>query len=273
MTLITSPTNRYVKLARSLQERSWRAKKGLYLIEGVHLLEAALQAGASLEVILYSPRIFTTPRGEKLVAGLQRAGCHCLAVTEEIMAGISTTMTPPGIVAVVPMQEKKPADLLAVARPQSTSPLLLIIAAGIQDPGNLGTIWRTALGAGATGLILTRGCVDPYNPKVVRAAMGATFRLPVAVGVEPSRLARELREAGLKLVIADVGAPLTFWQADLRPPLALVVGSENHGPGPELLAAATDRVGIPLVGPVDSLNAAVAAALLLYEALRQRQKV
>ncbi|MDN5362074.1 MAG: methyltransferase, TrmH family, partial [Moorella sp. (in: firmicutes)] len=132
---------------------------------------------------------------------------------------------------------------------------------------------RTALGAGATGLILTRGSVDPYNPKVVRAAMGATFRLPLAAGAEPSRLAREIRAAGLKLVVADVGAPLTLWQADLRPPLALVVGSENHGPGPEFLAAATARVGIPLVGPVDSLNAAVAAALLLYEALRQRQVV
>lgn len=270
MELITSAANRYVKLARSLQDRSWRAKKGLYLIEGVHLLEEALQAAASLEVVLHSPRIFNNPRGEKLVAGLQRAGYQCLAVTEELMAGISSTMTPPGIVAIAPRRERSLPDLLAVARPQPTSPLLMI-AAGIQDPGNLGTIWRTALGAGATGLILTRGSVDPYNPKVVRAAMGATFRLPVAGGIEPALLARELRGAGLPLVVADVGAPLTLWQSDLRPPLALVVGSENHGPGPELLAAATARVGIPLVGPVDSLNAAVAAALLLYEALRQRQ--
>ncbi|AKX94559.1 TrmH family RNA methyltransferase [Neomoorella thermoacetica] len=272
MALITSPNNRYVKLARSLQDRSWREKKGLYLIEGIHLLEEALQAGTSLEVVLHSPRIFTTSRGEKLVAGLQRAGYQCLAVTEELMAGISTTMTPPGIVAVAPMQAKNLAELLAVTSPLH-SPPLFIIAAGIQDPGNLGTIWRTALGAGATGLILTRGCVDPYNPKVVRSAMGATFRLPVAGGVEPALLARKLQDAGLKLVVADVGAPLTLWQVDLRPPLALIVGSENHGPGPELLAAATERVGIPLVGPVDSLNAAVAAALLLYEALRQRQGV
>lgn len=270
MPLITSPNNRYVKLARSLQDRSWREKKGFYIVEGIHLVEEALQAGTPLEVILYSRRIFTTPRGEKLVAGLQRAGYQCLAVTEELMASISTTMTPPGIVAIVPIPEKSLAALLAEDRPHSTTPLL-VIAAGIQDPGNLGTIWRTALGAGATGLILTRGSVDPYNPKVVRSAMGATFRLPVVCGVEPALLARELREARLKLVVAEVGAPLTLWQVDLRPPLALIVGSENHGPGPELLAAATDRVGIPLVGPVDSLNAAVAAALLLYEALRQRQ--
>lgn len=271
MTFITSPTNRYVKLARSLQDRSWREKKGLYLIEGIHLLEEALQAGVPLEVVLYSPQVFATPRGEQLVAGLQGAGYRCLAVAEDLMTAISTTVTPPGIVAVAPIWEQHLAALLAAAPP--SPPPLLMIAAAIQDPGNLGTIWRTALGAGATGLILTRGCVDPYNPKVVRSAMGATFRLPVTGGVEPALLARELREAGLKLVVADVGAPLTFWQADLRPPLALVVGSENHGPGPELLAAATDRVGIPLVGPVDSLNAAVAAALLLYEALRQRRGV
>ncbi|MDN5326403.1 MAG: methyltransferase, TrmH family [Moorella sp. (in: firmicutes)] len=272
MVLISSIANRYVKLARSLQKRSWREKKGFYLVEGVHLLEEALQAGAPLEVVLYSPRIFTTPRGEKLVAGLQRAGYRCLAVAEETMAGISTATTPPGIVAVAPIQAKNLAELLAVTVPLHF-PSLFVIAAGIQDPGNLGTIWRTALGAGATGLILTHGCVDPYNPKVVRSAMGATFRLPVAGGVEPALLARELRDAGLELVVADVGAPLTFWQVDLRRPLALVVGSENHGPGPELLAAATARVGIPLVGPVDSLNVAVAAAILLYEALRQRQGV
>lgn len=265
MDLITSVTNRYVKLARSLKERSWREKKGLYLIEGIHLLEEARQAGIPLEVVLYSPQIFATSRGEQLVAGLQQAGYRCLAVTEELMVTMSSTVTPPGIVAVAPTRVFSLADLLAVPSP------LLMIAAGIQDPGNLGTIWRTALGAGATGLVLTRGSVDPFNPKVIRAAMGATFKLPVVSGVEPAALVRELEACGIKLVVADVGASLVFWQADLSGSLALAVGSENQGPGGELLAAATARVGIPLVGPVESLNAAVAAALLLYEALRQRQ--
>lgn len=269
MGLITSAANRYVKLARSLRERSGREKKGFYLIEGVHLLEEARQARVPLEAVLYSPALYATPRGEQLVAGLEEAGYRCLAVAEDLLAAVSTTVTPPGIMAIAPIQEQSLAALLAGA--PSSSPPLLMVAAAIQDPGNLGTIWRTALGAGATGLVLTRGSVDPYNPKVVRAAMGATFRLQVVDGGEPAALAGELQAAGVKLVVADVGAPLTFWQADLRGPLALVVGSENHGPGPELLAAATARVGIPLVGAVESLNAAVAAALLLYEALRQRQ--
>ncbi|MEW8959734.1 MAG: RNA methyltransferase [Moorella sp. (in: firmicutes)] len=267
---ITSPDNRYVKLARSLKERSWREKKGLYLIEGIHLLEEALQAGTPLEVVLYGPQVFATLRGKRLVADLQGAGCRCLAVTEELMQAISTTVTPPGIVAVAPIQEQ-PLEALLKQVSSPSSPVFMI-AAALQDPGNLGTIWRTALGAGAAGLILTRGCVDPYNPKVVRAAMGATFKLPVVSGVEPADLIRELKGAGVKLVVADVGAPVTFWQADLRGPLALAVGSENHGPGRELLDAAAARVGIPLVGPVESLNAAVAAALLLYEALRQRRE-
>ncbi|MDK2816464.1 MAG: methyltransferase, TrmH family [Moorella sp. (in: firmicutes)] len=265
MELITSAANRYVKLARSLKERSWREKRGLYLIEGIHLLEEARQARIPLEVVLYSPQILAAPRGEQLVAGLQEAGYRCLAVTEELMQAISTTVTPPGVVAIAPFQASSLTRLLSRPSP------LLMVAAGLQDPGNLGTIWRTALGAGATGLILTRGSVDPFNPKVVRAAMGATFKLPVVSGVEPATLVRELEACGIKLVVADVGAPLVFWQADLRPPLALAVGSENHGPGRELLAAATARVGIPMVRPVESLNAAVAAALLLYEALRQRQ--
>ncbi len=265
MDFITSPANRYVKLARSLQDRSWRERKGLYLIEGIHLLEEARQARVPLEVVLYSPQVFSTIRGERLVAGLREAGYRCLAVTGELMAAMSSTVTPPGIVGIAPIPIADLAGILAAPLP------LLMIAAGIQDPGNLGTIWRTALGAGATGLVLTRGSVDPFSPKVVRAAMGASFRLPVAGGVEPYALARELRAAGIRLVVADVGAPLVFWQADLRGPLALAVGSENHGPGPELVAAASARVGIPLAGPVDSLNAAVAAALLLYEALRQRR--
>ncbi len=266
MDMITSTSNRYVKLVRSLQEKSWRQKRGLYLIEGLHLVEEAWQRGTPLEVVLYTPAFSQDSRGSALLAALQAAGRRCLAVTDNIMGTISATVTPPGIVAAAPLPACSMAELLQVPAP------LLVVAAGLQDPGNLGTIWRTALGAGATGLILTPGSVDPFSPKVVRAAMGASFGLPVVTGVEPAVLATELAAAGVKLVVADVGAPITFWQADLRGPLALAVGSENHGPGRELLDAAAARVGIPLVGQVESLNAAVAAALLLYEALRQRRE-
>lgn len=265
MDIITSTNNRYVKLARSLQEKSWRQKRGLYLIEGLHLVEEAWQTGVPLEFVLYTPAFEENPQGGVLVAALQAAGLRVLPVPDSIMQVISATVTPPGVVAVAPLPDCSLAELLHNPAP------LLVIAAGLQDPGNLGTIWRTALGAGATGLILTHGSVDPFSPKVVRAAMGASFRLPVVTGVEPAVLATGLAAAGVKLVVADVGATTVLWQADLAGPLALVVGNENHGPGAELLAAATTKVGIPMVGPVESLNAAVAAAILLYEALRQRQ--
>lgn len=263
--IITSTNNRYVKLTRSLQEKSWRRKRGLYLIEGLKLVAEAWQTGIPLEVVLYTPGFCREPRGSRLVGALQAAGNRCLAVSEKVMQAISATVTPSGIVGAAPLPACSLAELL-----RSPAPLLMVTD-GLQDPGNLGTIWRTALGAGATGLILTRGSVDPFSPKVVRAAMGATFRLPVVTGVEPGDLVRELAAAGINLVVADVGAATVLWQADLCGPLALVVGSENHGPGTELLAAATAKVGIPLVGPVESLNAAAAAAILLYEAVRQRQ--
>jgi len=264
--IITSAGNRYVKLARSLKEKSWRQKRALYLIEGMHLLQEAWQTGAQLEVILYTPEFWQVARGRQLLVDLQATGNRCLAVSEKIMQEVSAMVTPPGVVAVAPAKGCSLAELLRAPAP------LLVVAAGIQDPGNLGTIWRTALGAGATGLVLTRGSVDPFSPKVVRAAMGASFRLPVVTGVEPAVLVRELAADGINMVVADVGASTVLWQADLSGSLALVVGSENRGPGPELLAAASARVGIPLVGPAESLNAAVAAAILLYEAVRQRQE-
>lgn len=129
---------------------------------------------------------------------------------------------------------------------------------------------RTALAAGATGVVLTTGTVDLYNEKVVRATQGAIFRLPVVTGMEAGALAARLLRAGLRLVVADVRGDTVYYQADLTGPLALVLGNENRGPGDELVQVAKVKVRIPLWGTIESLNAAVAAGILLYEVARQR---
>ncbi|MDK2821353.1 MAG: methyltransferase, TrmH family [Clostridia bacterium] len=262
---ITSINNRYIKLARSLRERSVRNKKGFYLIEGIHLLEEARISGIPLEAVFFSPKALKNSQGYQLAKDLDRAGYRCLMITEELMEVISTAVTPPGVLAIAPIPATDLNELL------KDNVSLIVVADGIQDPGNLGTIWRTALGAGAKGLVLTHGSVDPFNPKVVRSAMGATFKLPVVTDKKPKELVEKLFSAGLKVVVADVGASVPLWQVDLTEPLALVVGNENKGPDPELTAAASGRVIIPMVGPLESLNVSVAAAILLYETVRQRQ--
>ncbi len=268
MHVITSINNRYVKLIRSLQERTWRRKRGFYLIEGPRLIGEARQTDIPLEVVLYTPAFGRERQGGRLVKLLRAGGNRCFQVTEKIMQTIGATVTPPGIVAAVPLPIYSLAELL-----QSNTPdPLLLIADGLQDPGNLGTIWRTALGAGVSGLILTPGSVDPFNPKAIRAAAGATFKLPVVTGIKSDNLIKKLKAAGFRLVVADVRAKAVLWQTDFSGRLALAVGSENQGPSGELLAAADIKVSIPLMGPVESLNAAVAAAVLLYETVRQRQQ-
>lgn len=263
--MITSRANKLVKLARSLHRRSQREKTGLYLLEGEHLLSEALAAGAEVEFVLYTKDFARASHHGLLLAGLQRAGYPCEEVEEAVMVSIAGTSSPPGILAVARQKKYGLADLL---RGQE---VFLLVADAVQDPGNLGTILRTALAAGCTGAVLTSGTVDLYNEKVVRAAMGALFRLPVVHGAAPGELVAFLQDQ-VKIVVAHVGGKRPYYDGDYRGKLAIVVGNENRGPSPELLQASPVWVKIPLWGPVESLNVAVAAAILLYEAARQRHE-
>lgn len=259
---ITSRANRYVKLARSLYRRAQREKTGLYLLEGQHLLAEALAAGAEIEVVFYEPDFLRSPEHAALISRLREAYL-CLEVDPAVMKGMSATVTPPGVLAIA--RQKRAVLSLLLENPE----VFLLVADGIQDPGNLGTMLRTAVAAGCTGAVLTGGTVDPYNEKVVRAAMGSLFHLPVVTGMEAARLASRLK-GKVKIIVAHVGADLPYYECDYRGRVALVLGNENRGPSPEMLRQAEARVKIPLWGPVESLNVAVAAALLLYEVARTR---
>ena len=256
--MITSPHNPKVKLARALHRRRVRYAEQRFLVEGIRLLEELQRAGITPVFVLYSERVTNTPRGRALLDQLRRQTDAIYQVPDTILAGISDTVTPQGIVAVVPMTQKAPPE-------EGT---LLLIVDRLKDPGNLGTLLRSAEAAGADHVILAPGCVDPYNPKVVRAGMGVHFRLPLTIAPRWAEITQWLGKRPAWL--ADVAGEQTYFDIDWRPPSALIIGSEAHGASPQAQQLATGTIRIPMTGAVESLNAAIAGSVILFEAQRQR---
>lgn len=189
---------------------------------------------------------------------LEVARVPCFQVSGQVMESLSSTVTPQGIIAVVPFP---------VLNPPSRGWLTLVLD-GIGNPDNLGAILRTAAAAGVDHVITTFGSVDPYNPKAVRAAMGAHFRVPLSVSLRWPQIAPFLKDRAV--ILADVSGDKPYFDVDWTRPSALIIGSEAHGPGDEARKRAHESVFIPMPGGMESLNAAVAAGIIIFEAVRQR---
>lgn len=259
--MITSNQNPRIKHIRALlTDRKNRQQEKLFIVEGVRLAEEAARANFVPEEVLFSSEL--SPRGRELVEIFRSAGCAVEEVDERILHSLSDTDTPQGILAIVP----QPAAELPIGWD------LLLVLDQIRDPGNLGTILRSAAASGVQGVILTPGSVDVYSPKVVRSGMGAHFRVPLLNLDWPEILAvsKQKRTPPAALWIADSSGGSPCWQTDLRQPVALVIGSEADGPQPAAFTAADGMLHIPMPGAVESLNAAMAASILLYEVIRQR---
>ena len=274
---LTSRQNVLVKYIRSLAQRKVRERERCFVVEGVRLLEEALQTMEkggpfSLETVIVSGELRQNERELRLIKALQTAGVKLCSVSAEIMEGLADTVNPQGVLGVVRRTQLKPG--LSTEDPAKSfapgSPLILIMDR-IQDPGNLGTLLRTAEAAGVTAVWLLKGTVDPFSPKVLRATMGSIFRVPIATEVEACAV-RELRNQGVCLLAAGVEATaLPYYEANFCKPLALVLGNEANGLADWLKLACDQLVTIPLAGAAESLNAAVAGAVILFEARRQRQ--
>lgn len=265
MTVLESLQNRWVKEARSLSRKKEREATGRYLIEGVRLLEEAVNSKLPLSYCLYSEKITGNARGQKLLDHMAALGIECLEVTEKALDSVTETEQSQGIVAVSSLPMTSWESLLSIPQP------FLLIVDGLQDPGNLGTIIRTAEAAGVKGVLLSPGTVDPFNPKVIRSAMGSLFRLPVAFAPSIGDLVEGIKDRGISLTVGDAKGDLSYYEVDWTDEaLAIVIGSEAHGPNGAFLAQAKQIVRIPLTAPVESLNAAVAAALLIFEAAKYR---
>lgn len=251
-------------LIRDLHRRRGRERRGLALAEGVRLVEEALAGGISIRGAAVSPALESTTRGKTLKASLAQRSIRTEDVADAELEELADTEHPQGIVAVI---EHKRWNLDDISMTPGTTALVLD---GVQDPGNVGTMVRTALGLGAAGVIALRGTADLSNPKVLRGAMGASFRLP-AVAAAPDEFIAWARLQRAELWVADAGGEtvdrLPRRSTD-RPPVALVVGNEGAGVSGPLALAADRLVAIPLAPSVESLNVAVAAGILLYELTR-----
>lgn len=255
--MITSSSNSKIKLVSSLQGRSRQRKaENAFIAEGVRLVEEAVEEHWPINFMLYDETL--SERGLNLIRALQTKGdVEMSQITLDLMAEISDTETPQGILAVLNSQPL----------PLPASPSFLLIADQIRDPGNMGTLLRTAEAAGADGVLLAPGTVDAFSPKVVRAGMGAHFRLPIHD--TPWEEIQSLTK-GLPVFLAESNEGLPVWQADFKGPLALLIGGEAFGASPEGRALATQKITIPMPGRAESLNAAIAAGILIAEVLRQR---
>jgi len=263
--MITSVANEKVKYVRSLYRRRVRYRERCFVIEGVRLMEEAFRAGIVPALLFYNEGIDATPGGRELLVEMQKVGAPALAVSERVMKALADTVSPQGILAVVPFVELDPLPVLSAA--EGPSPSLALVVDRLRDPGNLGAILRSANAAGVEQVILAPKTVDPYNPKVVRGAMGAHFRLPI-VALSWPEIAEAL--AGVQVLLADVRAERAHYEVDWTKPSALIIGGEAHGASREARELAAAAIAIPMPGEAESLNAAMAASVILFEAARQR---
>lgn len=240
-----------------MSRRAERQKAGAFVIEGVRLAEEALTSGWETRQVFFTTEL--SERGRTLLAGFRNQGTEVEEVSPGVLKSLADTETPQGILAVV--QRKAP-----VLPPH---PDFLLVIDQLRDPGNLGTILRTAASAGVQGVLLTPGTTDPFAPKVTRAGMGAQFRLPV-IEMSPEAILETCRQSGLRLVLAESDGGCPYWECDFQRPAALVIGGEADGAGAAIRQGVDEQVTIPMPGQTESLNAAVAAAVLIFEVIRQR---
>jgi len=262
--VLVSSSNKWVKYVKKLSRRRFRDREGKFVLEGVRAVEEGLKASDIIEIIMVSPRLRASERGEQLIENAGKTGITTVEVSDNVMAGLSDTETPQGVLAVARRRNEALAEIL------DSSPSLLVLVDGVQDPGNLGTIVRTAAGAGAQGMILLPGTVDLYNPKTLRSSMGNIFQLPIIDKGNRKEILHTLEDAGLTFITGDPGAQRPVYGVDLTVPVVIVVGSEAHGVQSDILALTGYRVIIPMAKGVESLNVAVAAGIMLYEVIRQR---
>jgi RNA methyltransferase, TrmH family len=255
--MLTSLKNPLVQQIRALHQAKGRREQGQFLLEGSHLVEEACALGMALEILCYTDQ-WQAQAGALWGEAVGLAGRSAL-VSPEVLKAMATTVQPDGVVAVATRRRQ----------PLAFQSLGLVLET-IQDPGNLGTMIRTTAAAGGEGLLVSQTSVDLDHPKVLRASAGQWLRLPMGVSPDLAADLRAHKAAGLQIVATLPTATQSYWDVDLRPPTLILLGNEGAGLSPELVELADLPVTIPLAAGVESLNVAIAAALILYEARRQR---
>ena len=254
--MLTSTKNPRIQRIRKLQNSvQTRRKEAFFVVEGVRLVEEVVKAKWKPQFVLYTENI--QDRGHQAVVHFQKQGIEVMAAAPHVMQAASDTQSPQGILALIPIPVWQ----------FPTDPTFLVIPDGIRDPGNLGTLLRTALAAGVEAVILPPGGTDAFSPKVVRAGMGAHFRLPI-ISMDWENIQSNL--TGLSIFLADSQAGAHYHQTEFQSPLALIICGEASGAGSQAANLSTSRIHIAMPGKAESLNAAIAGAILIFEVVRQR---
>lgn len=255
--MITSLQNSLVKQWRRLNQKRHRDRQGLFLIEGEKELSCAVTSGITLQTLIYCPDLITGEQPPHFSG-------HTEAVSKEVFAKLAYRESVGGLIGIAAYPKQDLSSLMLSANP------LVLILVGFEKPGNVGALFRTADGAAVDAVILADSGVELYNPNVIRASLGAIFTVPTFSTTTDQTLTW-LKENRLNLIAAAPQADQLYHTVDLTKPTALIIGAEHTGLPESWLAATTTKVKIPMHGRMDSLNAATAAAILTYEALRQRQ--
>lgn len=261
---ITSARNRHIQSARKLSKRAVRDRERLFLVEGETAVSEAVHSTTALHDLFVSRSV--EEKAEDLIQAAARRGARVHEVSDHVMRALSTTTSPPGIVAVASFVDVDAARLLEADLD------LAVVLALVRDPGNAGTILRTAWAVGADAVFLSKGSVDIYNAKVVRASAGAVFNVPIVREVEVRSLIEGLGTKGLVRIAADPEAKMSYDEVDMNQPCAVVFGNEAWGVPDEVRGQVDISASIPMKAGAESLNVAIAAALFLFEAKRQRRQ-
>jgi RNA methyltransferase, TrmH family len=266
MEVIASRKNPLVALMRRVAAGEERERM---LLDGLHLVEEARGAQASIQTAAFSPRVLASADGvaRRLATMLAGVGVRVVQASDPVMDAMSPVASPTGVVAIAARPRHTLADLV----PPGLAEPFLLVAVDVQDPGNVGGMARVAEAAGASGLIAAGASADPFGWKALRGSMGSALRLPIVRDADAAAVVDLLAARGVRVIAAAPGPASMFDEVDWRPPTAVLLGSEGAGLPAEILRRADQRVSIPMASPVESLNVAVSAALIAYQARRQRR--
>lgn len=263
--MITSIKNPEVKFLRSLKRKKYREREKMFVLEGIRIIEDALADQASFYRVFYSQMLESNSRGIRLLNQLKALGVKAIQLDDKLFNEVADTETPQGIIAILHQPDFELEDILAQKRQYPH----LVMLNGVQDPGNMGTILRTTAAGGWSGAILTKGTVDPFNSKSLRATMGAVFKIPFCKVKNLDQVWQLLREKGYQVVAADLNGDKWHFEVDFSTPTVVVVGNEGRGVEEQVLNSADQLVKIPMAPDTESLNVGIAAGIMIYEGIRQ----
>lgn len=264
MVRLTGSGNPVIKEVRSLRNRSAREEKGLYFIEGYRFVAEALKASADILYIIVSETFLAGHGKTDLTDMVEKSSIRCYVIPDHIFESISDTKNPQGLLAVLRLGKRMQGEA-------GFENGMLVVTDMVKDPGNMGTIIRTADAAGCAGIIVTDGCVDVFNPKVLRSTMGSIFHISVYHCGSVEEALKKVKELGFLILASHLDGSTGIFDVDLTGNVALVIGNEAGGISEAAVRNADLLVKIPMGGGAESLNVSVAAGIMMYEAVRQKK--